>query len=107
MRNERQRGRRTFGERLASCHGLVRGMVAGAAITGYCVGKAKAHVVPAMQAASLKVAEFVPEELRLTSQAYRSAVELGYDEEKVRMAERAARRAWAEAKAVIRHTFGA
>ena len=107
MRNERQRGRRTFSERLANCNELVRGLVAGAAITGYGVGKAKAHVAPAMQAARRKVAAFVPEELRLTGEAYRSAVELGYDEEKTRMAERAARRAWAQAKAAIRHAFGA
>lgn len=107
MRSERQRGRLPFGERLASCYGLVRGLVSGAAISGYGVGTAKAHVVPAMQAAKRKLAGFVPEELRLTGDAYRSTVQLGYDEEKTRMAERATRRAWNEAKAVLRHTFGA
>ena len=110
MRNGKRNGRQergTFRDRLERRHVLVRGMVAGAASAGYVVGASKAHVIPAIKATRRQIAKLIPESLRLTGHAYKSAVELGYDEEKARMAERAARRAWTQAKAAVRHAFGA
>jgi len=98
---------RTFGQRLEERNAFVRGMVIGAALAGYGMGTAKAHVAPVMKATGRKLAELAPEALKLAGHAYLSAKDLGYDEEKVRMAERAARRAWAQAKAMMRHAFGA
>jgi len=107
MRNGKKNGRaRTFGQRLEDRGALVRGMVIGAALAGYGMGTAKAHVVPAVRATGRRLAELAPEALRIAGQAYLSAVEIGHDEERVRMAERAARRAWAQAKAAVRHAFG-
>lgn len=110
MKNGQRNGRRkarTFGQRIEDRNAFVRGMVVGAALTGYGMGTAKAHVVPMIRAAKRKLADLVPEGVRLAGEAYRSALEVGYDEEKARLAERAARRAWAQAKAAMRHAFGA
>ena len=107
MKNGKRNGKaRTFGQRLEDRNAIVRGMVIGAALAGYGMGTAKAHVVPAVKATGKKLAELAPEALRLAGEAYLGALELGYDEAKVRMAEKAARRAWQQAKAAIRHAFG-
>jgi len=98
---------RTFGQRLEDRNALVRGMVIGAALAGYGMGTAKAHVVPMVRATGRKLAELAPEALKLAGHAYLSASEIGYDDAKVKMAERAARRAWNQAKAMMRHAFGA
>ena len=102
MRNSK-RDSCTFSEQLEDRNAFVRGMVIGAALAGYGMGTAKSHVLPAVKATGRKLAELAPEALRIAGQAYSSAVELGYEEEKVRMAERAAKRAWAEAKAALKH----
>ena len=108
MKNGKRNDRdRTFGQRFEDRNVLVRGMVIGAALAGYGMGTAKAHVVPAVKATGRRLAELAPEALRIAGQAYLSAIDIGYDEEKIRMAERAARRAWAQAKAMMRHAFGA
>lgn len=108
MKNGKRNGKaRTFGQRIEERNALVRGMVIGAALAGYGMGTAKAHVVPAVRATSRKLAELAPEALRLAGEAYLGALDLGYDEAKVKMAERAARRAWRQAKAAMRHAFGA
>lgn len=107
MRNGKLREHRTFAERLKDRRAFVRGMVAGAALAGYGVGTVKAHVVPVVKATGRKLAELAPEALKLAGQAYLSSVDLGYDQAKVRMAERAAKRAWSQAKMAMRHAFGA
>ena len=94
---------RSVSEQLEDRNAFVRGMVIGAALAGYGMGTAKSRVLPAVKATGRKLAELAPEALRIAGQAYLGAVELGYEEEKVRMAERAAKRAWAEAKAALRH----
>ena len=101
MRN-RKHDSLTFSEQLEDHNAFVRGMVIGAALAGYGMGTAKTHVAPAVKAASQKLAELAPEALRLAGQAYVNAVELGHEDEKLRMAERAAKRAWAEAKSALR-----
>lgn len=94
---------KTFQEQIEDRNAFVRGMVIGAALAGYGTGTAKAHVVPAVQATGKKLAELAPEALRIAGRAYLGAVELGHDNEQVRKVERAAKRAWAEARSALRH----